>query len=73
VRQTVIDSNALNPGSSWEITATPNRGGCHVDVVFLRDFKRTPKGHFAKWTNRLAGRQLASWELRRALAVIETR
>lgn len=72
VRQTVLDSNALAPGSSWEITATPNGGGCHIDVVFLREFKRTPKGRLAKWVNRLAGNQLYGWDLRRALAVIES-
>lgn len=72
VRQTVLDSNALMPGSSWEITATPNGGGCHIDVVFLREFTRTPKGRLAKWVNRLAGRRLYGWDLRRALAVIES-
>lgn len=72
VRQTVLDSNALMPGSSWEITATPNGGGCHIDVVFLREFKDTPKERLAKWVNRLAGRRLYGWDLRRALAVIES-
>ena len=71
VRATVLDSNALVPGSTWEITATPNGGGCHVDALFRREFRPTPKGRFAELVNRLAGPQLYGWDLRRALAVIE--
>ena len=72
VRQTVIDSNALAPGSTWEITATPNGDGCEVECVFRREFKRTPKGLFAWVVNRFAAR-VYGWDLRRALGAIESR
>jgi hypothetical protein len=72
VRQTVLDSNALMPGSTWEITATPNGGGCHVEAVFRREFKRGAKGRFGYLVNRLAGRRLFTGDLRRALAGIES-
>lgn len=70
VRQTVIDSNVLAPGCTWEITATPNGSGCHVECVFRRTFKHTPGGLFAWAINRF-GTRLYDWDLRRALATIE--
>jgi hypothetical protein len=71
VRATVLDSNVLAPGSTWVLMATPNGGGCRVEAVFLRRFRRGPKGRVAKLLNRLAGRKLYGVDLRRALAVIE--
>ena len=38
VHQTVLDSNVLRPGSTWEITAVPNGDGSHVECVFRREF-----------------------------------
>jgi hypothetical protein len=70
VRQTVLDSNALRPGSTWELTVTPNGGGCYVEAVFRREFTRGPKGRFAFLVNRF-GQRLYLWDLRRALAEIE--
>jgi len=71
VKATVLDSNALVPGSSWELAATPVEGRTRVEAVFLRDFLRTPRGRFAEAVNRLAGRWLAGSDLRRALSEIE--
>jgi len=72
VRQAVIDSNVLLPGSTWEISATPNGEGCHVECLFRRAFKRTPKGLFAWLLNRFASAPVYGWDLRRALAAIES-
>lgn len=71
VHQTVLDSNVLRPGSSWEITAVPNGDGCHVQCVFRREFTRSPKGWFGWAINRFASGPLYGSDLRRALAAIE--
>lgn len=42
VRGTVIDSNLVKPGSTWEIRATPISGGSRVEVIgvqHLRGFR----------------------------------
>jgi hypothetical protein len=72
VLQTVLDSNVLQPGSTWELRATPEGSGCRVQAVFLREFKRGPKGVFAYLVNKLAGRFVYLSDLRRALKVIES-
>lgn len=71
VHQTVLDSNVLRPGSTWEITAVPDGDGCHVECVFRREFTRTPKGRIAWAINRFASRPTYGFDLRRALAAIE--
>ena len=71
VTATVLDSNALVPGSTWELIAVPTVGGTRVEAVFRRDYRRTPRGLFAHVVNRLAGRWLAASDLRHALAEIE--
>jgi hypothetical protein len=70
VIQTVLDANALLPGSTWELTAVPSGQRTRVEAVFVRDFLRTPRGLFAHAVNRLAGRWLAGMDLRHALAEI---
>ena len=72
VHQTVLDSNVLMPGSTWELTVEPHDGGCRVHAVFRREFKRGPKGRFGLLVNTF-GRRLYLGDLRRALAVIERR
>jgi hypothetical protein len=69
--QTVVDANALLPGSTWELTAVPSEGRTRVEAVFVRDFRRTPRGLFAHAVNRLAGRWLPGMDLRHALSEIE--
>ena len=71
VHQTVLDSNVLRPGSTWEITAVPNGDGCHVECAFRREFTRTPKGRIGWAINRFASRPAYGSDLRRALAAIE--
>jgi hypothetical protein len=45
VRAPVKDSNVYEPtGSTWEITAVPANGGSRVEMTWVRDFRRTPRG-----------------------------
>jgi hypothetical protein len=45
VTATVIDSNVYAfPGSSWEIKAAPSDGGSQVEMLWVREFKRSPRG-----------------------------
>ena len=71
VTQTVTDSNILQPGTTWEIRATTGESATNVEATFAREYKRTLKGRFAELVFRVAGKQLAGWDLRRALATIE--
>jgi hypothetical protein len=71
VTQTVLDANALLPGSTWELTAVRGEAKTRVEAVIVRDFRRTPRGRFAHAVNRLAGRWLAGMDLRHALSEIE--
>ena len=71
VTQTVLDANALLPGSTWELTAVPSEGRTRVEAVFVRDFRRMPRGVFAHAVNRVAGRWLAGKDLRHAVCEIE--
>lgn len=72
VSQVVVDSNVLAPGSTWEITATPNGGGCHVEAAFSREFTRTPKGWLARLVNSRAGRWLYRSDMKRMLRNVES-
>lgn len=71
ITATVIESNALRPGSSYGMTLTPIAGGTRVEVHVLRNFLRGPRGRFAEGLNRVAGKWLMAWDLRRALTAIE--
>jgi hypothetical protein len=45
VRAPVSDSNVYKPeGSSWEITAAAANGGSRVEMTWVREFRRTPRG-----------------------------
>ena len=39
VKATVMESNALRPGSTFELHATPRNGGSTVELRFKRDFQ----------------------------------
>ena len=68
---TVLESNALAPGSTWELTATPTDSGTRVETVFHRDFTRNPRGRLAKALNHALARRFMVVDLRHALARIE--
>jgi hypothetical protein len=45
VKATVKESNVYAvPGSSWEIKATPKDRGSHVEMVWIREFRRDARG-----------------------------
>ena len=72
IRQTVIDSNVLAPGSTWELRAMPKDGGSIVEMRLRREFRRGAKGRIAYAINHLGGTRMWGWYLRKALAA-ETR
>jgi hypothetical protein len=72
VTATVIESNVLKRGSSWQLQASPRSDrGSIVTTTVLRDYRYGFKGTFAKAVNHLGGRRLFGWFLRSALAAIE--
>jgi hypothetical protein len=73
IRQTVIDSNVLAPGSTWELKDSPSGGGSTVEMRLRREFRRSAKGRIASAINHLGGRRMWGWYLRKALAAIERR
>jgi hypothetical protein len=74
IRQTVIDSNVLAPGSTWELNAVPKSGGgSTVEMRLRREFRRSTKGRIASAINHLGGTRLWGWYLRKALAEVERR
>jgi hypothetical protein len=45
VKATVIDSNVYAfPGSSWELRATDTEAGSSVEMTWVREFSRRPRG-----------------------------
>lgn len=66
IRQTVIDSNVLELGSTWELKVSPSARGSIVEMRLRREFRRSAKDH-------LGGRRMWGWYLRKALAEIEGR
>ena len=71
VEATVIDSNIFQPGSTWELRATPRDGGSEVEMVLHRGFRSGPKGRIASAVHHTVGKLLWGWFLRRALAAVE--
>src|SRR5712692_6330954 len=52
VKSTVIDSNVLAAGSTFELRIAPGQGGgCEVEMTLRRDFKRTAAGRIASALN----------------------
>jgi hypothetical protein len=73
IRQTVLDSNVLMPGSTWELKISPSPDGSTVEMRLRRTFRGSAKGRIASAINHLGGRRLWGWYLRRALAAVEKR
>ena len=45
VKAPVRDSNVYRPaGSNWELRATPADGGSQVEMTWVREFRRRPRG-----------------------------
>ena len=73
IRQTVIDSNVVEPGSTWELAATPASEGSEVVMRLNREFRPSAMGKVGWTLNRLAGTWMWRSYLRRALAEAEKR
>jgi hypothetical protein len=73
IRQTVVDSNVLEPGSTWELKVSPSDGGSTVEMRLRREFRHSVKGQIASAINHLGGRRMWGWYLRKALAEAERR
>jgi hypothetical protein len=71
IRQTVIDSNVLAPGCTWELKVSPGGGGSTVEMQLRREFRGSAKDRIASAINHLGGRRMWVWYLRRALAAME--
>jgi hypothetical protein len=71
VRATVLESNVLTCGSTWELTTIPTDDGARVETVFRRDFRRTARGRIAKLLNRTVARRALAADLRHAMANVE--
>jgi hypothetical protein len=74
IRQTVIDSNVLEPGSTWELRVRPREGGgggSQVEMTLARTFRHTPAGRVGSFYNHLGGRRGWRWYLRQALKAVE--
>jgi hypothetical protein len=72
VKQTVLDSNVVEPGSVWELRVAPGEGGgSEVEMTLQRRFRRTTAGAVAYVFNHLAGRRGWAGSLRSALKAVE--
>jgi hypothetical protein len=72
VTQSVLDSNVLAPGSSWQLrVAARDDGGSTVQMRLERRFRRSLAGRCAYLLNRAAGSRGWSMFLRQALKAVE--
>ncbi len=72
VTATVTDSNVYAvPGSSWELRATPVGGGSCVEMIWIREFKRTPRGAIFGTLYRLVGKPIFGRYARRILGNLQ--
>ena len=74
VTSTVIDSNALLPGTTFELRAAPgDGGGSIVEMVLDRKFRPAGWGRVGYALNRIVGRRGFGFMLRQALKSVEKR
>jgi hypothetical protein len=72
VKQTVLDSNVLEAGSTWELRVTASEGGgSTVQMTVERRFPRSLAGRYGHMLNRAAGQRGWTWFLRQALKAVE--
>ncbi|HEX8855943.1 MAG TPA: hypothetical protein VF752_10100, partial [Thermoleophilaceae bacterium] len=58
VKQTVTDSNVLEPGSTWELRAAArDGGGSDVEMVLQRNFRSGLRGSVGNLMNHLGGKR----------------
>ena len=71
VTSTVIDSNALLPGTTFELRAAPRDGGSTVEMILDRKFRPAGWGRVGYALNRVFGRRGFAFMLRQALKSVE--
>ena len=72
VTATVIDTNIYAiPGSSWELRATPEGNGSRVEMIWVREFRRGPRGRIFGTAFRLFGNRIFNKYGRDILANLE--
>ncbi len=70
VRATVQDSNAFQPGGTWQLRATPRaEGGCHIEVINHR-VARGFKGRVIGTMLTLVGAKVLPAQLQQTLDLI---
>src|SRR5262245_46284016 len=68
----VTDSNIYNPeGSWWQLTATPTADGSRVEMIWERNYKRTPKVRLFNLVFKRAGTKLFGGYAREILENLE--
>jgi hypothetical protein len=72
VMATVIESNVIQPGSTFGLRAVPSEGGTDVEMTLYRTFRKGPKGRIGGAINHLSGNHGWRSYLRRVLANVET-
>jgi len=73
VHATVIDSNALLPGTTFELRARAREGGSTVEMILDRRFRPTGWGRAGYALNRVFGARGFAFMLRQALKGVEKR
>lgn len=71
VTATVTDSNAIQAGSTFGLSAVPSEGGSDVEMTLCRTFRKGPKGRIGSAINHLSGNRGWRSYLRRVLANVE--
>jgi hypothetical protein len=71
VTATVTESNAVQPGSTFGLSAVPSDGGSDVEMTLCRTFRKGPKGRIGSAINHLSGNRGWRSYLRRVLANVE--
>jgi hypothetical protein len=73
VTSTVSESNALLPGTTFELRASPRDEGSTVEMILDRRFRPDQWGRFAYAVNRIVGRRGFGYMLRQTLKAVEKR
>jgi len=73
VKAIVTSSNVYAaPGSSWELRASPTAGGSRVEMIWVREFTRGPRGAIFGTLFRLAGKPIFGRYARETLEHLRT-
>ena len=71
VKATVTDSNVYQPGSSWELRASPAAGGSRVEMIWVRNFKHHARGRIFGTLFKLVGKPIFTHDAKRMLRNLE--